>query len=108
MRTDGFGYAGYKTSGSFDSLLAKVIAHLPSSDFAVAVGRETRALSEFRLDGVSTNIAFLRNVLAHPDFIAGKVHTRWLDEHVKELAAQNEQRQRNGRAFHVPHDSAVK
>jgi pyruvate carboxylase len=94
VRTDGFGYAGYKTSDSFDSLLAKVIAHSPSSDFAVAVGRETRALSEFRLDGVSTNIAFLRNVLAHPDFIAGKVHTRWLDEHVKDLAAQNEQRQR--------------
>src|SRR5215831_9857264 len=94
VRTDGFGYAGYKTSGSFDSLLAKVIAHSLSSDFAVAVGREARALSEFRLDGVSTNIAFLRNVLAHPDFIAGKVHTRWLDEHVKDLAAQKEQRQR--------------
>ncbi len=94
VRTDGFGYAGYKTSDAFDSLLAKVIAHSPSPDFAVAVGRETRALSEFRLDGVSTNIAFLRNVLAHPDFVAGKVHTRWLDEHVKDLAAETEQRQR--------------
>ena len=94
VRTDGFGYAGYSTSGSFDSLLAKVIAHSPSPDFAVAVGRASRALSEFRLEGVGTNIAFLRNVLAHPDFVAGKVHTRWLDEHVADLAAQNEQRQR--------------
>ncbi len=94
VRTDGFGYAGYKTSDSFDSLLAKVIVHSPSSDFAVAVGRQTRALSEFRLDGVSTNIALLRNVLSHPDFVAGKVHTRWLDEHVEDLAAENEQRQR--------------
>jgi biotin carboxyl carrier protein/acetyl-CoA carboxylase beta subunit len=71
-----------------------VIAHSPSPDFAVAVGRETRALSEFRLEGVSTNIPFLRNILAHPDFVAGKAHTRWLDEHVKELATQGEQRQR--------------
>jgi acetyl/propionyl-CoA carboxylase alpha subunit/acetyl-CoA carboxylase carboxyltransferase component len=94
VRTDGFGYAGYKTSGSYDSLLAKVIAHSPSPDFAVAVSRETRALSEFRLEGVTTNIGFLRNILAHPHFVAGHVHTRWIDEHIAELAAPGEQRQR--------------
>jgi len=94
VRTDGFGYAGYKTSGAFDSLLAKVIAHSPAPDFATAVSRLTRALSEFRLEGVSTNIAFLRNILAHPDFVAAKVHTRWLDEHTKTLADTGEQRQR--------------
>ncbi len=94
VRTDGFGYAGYKTSGSYDSLLAKVIAHSQSPDFAVAVGRETRALSEFRLEGVTTNIGFLRNILAHPHFVAGHVHTRWIDEHIAELAVQGEQRQR--------------
>ena len=59
VRTDGFGYTGYRTSNAFDSLLAKVIAHSPSPDFADAVARTTRALSEFRLEGVSTNIAFL-------------------------------------------------
>ena len=94
VRTDGFGYAGYKTSSAFNSLLAKVIAHSPAPDFATAVSRLTRALSEFRLEGVSTNIAFLRNILAHPDFVAAKVHTRWLDEHTKTLAATGEQRQR--------------
>ncbi len=87
VRTDGFGYAGYRTSGAFDSLLAKVIAHSPSPDFGVAVGRCGRALSEFRLEGVGTNIPFLRNILAHPDFAAGAVHTRWVDEHVATLAA---------------------
>ena len=71
VRTDGFGYAGYSTSSAFDSLLAKVIAHSPSPDFADAVARLTRALSEFRLEGVATNIAFLRNILAHPDFVDG-------------------------------------
>jgi acetyl/propionyl-CoA carboxylase alpha subunit/acetyl-CoA carboxylase carboxyltransferase component len=94
VRTDGFGYVGYRTSGAFDSLLAKVIAHSPSPDFADAVARSTRALSEFRLEGVGSNIAFLRNVLAHPDFVAGKVHTRWLDENLATLATVGEQRQR--------------
>ncbi len=87
IRTDGFGYTGYKTSGSYDSLLAKVIAHAPGPRFADAVARATRALSEFRLEGVGSNIPFLRAILAHPDFAAGVVHTRWLDEQVMALAA---------------------
>ena len=86
VRTDGFGYAGYRTSTAFDSLLAKVIAHSPARDFSAAVARISRALSEFRLEGVGTNIPFLRNVLEHEDFATGQVHTRWVDEHVAELA----------------------
>jgi acetyl/propionyl-CoA carboxylase alpha subunit/acetyl-CoA carboxylase carboxyltransferase component len=85
VRTDGFGYAGYRTSRSFDSLLAKVIVHAPS--FPAAVGRASRALSEFRLEGVGSNIAFLRSILEHPDFVAGSVHTRWLDERSAALVA---------------------
>ena len=87
VRTDGFGYAGYQTSTAFDSLLAKVIGHSPSSDFGRAVDRTSRALSEFRIDGVGNNIGFLRNVLDHPDFAAGRVYTRWVDEHLAQLAA---------------------
>ncbi len=94
VRTDGFGYVGYRTSGAFDSLLAKVIAHSPRPDFAAAVTRTARALSEFRIDGVVTNIPFLRNILAHPDFIGGTVHTRWVDEHIAELARPADHRQR--------------
>jgi acetyl/propionyl-CoA carboxylase alpha subunit/acetyl-CoA carboxylase carboxyltransferase component len=93
VRTDGFGYAGYRTSGAFDSLLAKVITH--AGDFPAAVGRATRALSEFRIEGVATNIPFLRAILSHPDFMAGRVHTRWVDEHMAALAiAGDEQKQR--------------
>ena len=87
VRTDGFGYTGYRTSTAFDSLLAKVIAHSPTNDFSAAIARAARALSEFRLDGVGTNIPFLHNVLSHEDFAAGRVHTRWVDEHLAELAA---------------------
>jgi acetyl/propionyl-CoA carboxylase alpha subunit/acetyl-CoA carboxylase carboxyltransferase component len=86
VRTDGFGYAGYKTSGLYDSLLAKVICHAPGRRFGDAVTRTQRALSEFRLEGVETNIPFLQNVLASADFAAGEVHTRWVDENVETLA----------------------
>ena len=86
VRTDGFGYAGYRTSTAFDSLLAKVIAHSPTDDFRAAITRATRALSEFRVEGVATNIPLLRNVLGHEDFAAGRVHARWVDEHLAELA----------------------
>ncbi len=86
VRTDGFGYAGYRTSAAFDSLLAKVIVQAP--DFETAAGRAARALGEFRLDGVGTNIAFLRNILSHADFAAGRVHTRWVDENMKALAVE--------------------
>jgi len=85
VRTDGFGYAGYRTSTAFDSLLAKVIAHSPLG-FPTAAARAARALSEFRLEGVATNIGFLRNVLEHEHFVAGQVHTRWVDDHIAELA----------------------
>ena len=88
VRTDGFGYAGYTTSPSFDSLLAKVITHSANPNFEVAVQRSLRALSEFRIEGVDTNIPFLVNVLNHSDFYDGSVHTRWVDENVATLAKE--------------------
>ena len=51
------------------------------------MARSARALSEFRIEGVQTNIPFLRAVLAHPDFAAGRVCTRFLDHHAEALAA---------------------
>ena len=87
VRTDGFGYAGYRTSTAFDSLLAKVICSADGADAGPAVARTLRALSEFRIEGVATNIGLLANILRHPDFAAGAVHTRWLDENVATLAA---------------------
>ncbi|HMS59854.1 MAG TPA: carboxyl transferase domain-containing protein, partial [Tepidiformaceae bacterium] len=87
VRTDGFGYAGYTTSTAFDSLLAKVIGHVPAHDAGAAAARTARALSEFRIEGVSTNIPLLRAILVHPDTAAGRTHTRWVEEHAAELAA---------------------
>ncbi|MEM7187971.1 MAG: carboxyl transferase domain-containing protein [Pseudomonadota bacterium] len=94
VRTDGFGYAGYSTSTAFDSLLAKVICHSPSKRFEDAIQRTQRALSEFRLEGVTTNIPFLQSILAHRDFAEGTVHTRWVDDEVATLAAPTDFRAR--------------
>jgi len=85
VRVDTYGYAGYRTNPNFDSLLAKLIVHSPSDDFADALARAERALAAFRLEGAPSNIAFLRALLAHRDFRADKVHTRFIDEHARAL-----------------------
>tara|TARA_B100001059_G_C17828391_1_gene582961 strand:+ start:156 stop:3545 length:3390 start_codon:yes stop_codon:yes gene_type:complete len=88
VRTDGFGYAGYQTSTAFDSLLAKVIVHSNSTRFEDVSTKTVRALSEFRIEGVETNISFLKNIISHPDFVNGNVHTRWVDEMSEQVAAK--------------------
>jgi acetyl/propionyl-CoA carboxylase alpha subunit/acetyl-CoA carboxylase carboxyltransferase component len=85
IRVDTFAYAGYETSPRFDSLLAKVIAHAPRGGFEEAVARCRRALREFRVEGVSTNIPFLLAVLEHADFLGCRVYTRFVDDHAAAL-----------------------
>ncbi|MDE0488451.1 MAG: carbamoyl-phosphate synthase large subunit, partial [Gammaproteobacteria bacterium] len=60
------------------------------SIFADAAARTRRALAEFRIEGVRTNIPFLMNVLAHEDFAAGRTHTRWVEENAAALAVPPE------------------
>jgi len=74
----GSGYAGAVISPDYDSLLVKVTAH--ALTFEGAVNKLHRALAEFRVRGVSTNIPFLQNVLRHPDFVGAKVYTAWVDD----------------------------
>ena len=86
VRVDGFGYAGYATSARFDSLLAKVIVHAGEGGLERAAAKAYRALSEFRIEGSAANLGFLQNLLALPQVAAGDVHTRFIDEHMGELA----------------------
>ncbi len=88
VRIDGFGYAGYRTNSKFDSLLAKAIVYTADGDLAAAARKTERALSEFRIAGVSTNISFLRALLRTPAFVAGGVHTRFVEENAASLCAQ--------------------
>lgn len=79
LRLDGGdGLAGTVVSGHYDSLLVKCITFGPT--LAAAAQKGLRALREFRIRGVKTNLAFLQNVLAHPTFLTGATWTRFLDD----------------------------
>ncbi|PJJ55114.1 pyruvate carboxylase [Compostimonas suwonensis] len=69
---------GAQISPHFDSMLAKMTAR--GRDFPAAVARAKRALAEFRIRGVSTNIPFLQAVLDDPAFVAGDLSTSFIDE----------------------------
>ncbi|HEX5479908.1 MAG TPA: carboxyl transferase domain-containing protein, partial [Dehalococcoidia bacterium] len=84
VRVDTAAYAGYETSAFFDSLLAKVIVHA-NGGFVDTVRRTRRALDELRLDGVTTNVAFLAALLDRPEFASGAVYTRFIEDHAESL-----------------------
>jgi len=66
---------------------------------AEAAARLNRALSEFRVRGVKTNISFLKNVLSHPEFIKGAITTRFIDENPN-LLRTTPQQNRGQKALH--------
>lgn len=79
VRLDGGTVAtGAQISPHFDSMLAKMTCR--GRDFPAAVARAKRALAEFRIRGVSTNIPFLQAVLEDPDFARGDVSTKFIEE----------------------------
>lgn len=79
VRIDGgTAYSGAIVTRHFDPLLEKITAWAPTADETIA--RMTRALREYRIRGVATNLAFLENVLKHPDFAASRYTTRFIDE----------------------------
>ncbi|WP_412073567.1 pyruvate carboxylase [Tritonibacter mobilis] len=79
IRLDGgTAYAGGVITRYYDSLLTKVTAKAPTPEKAIA--RMDRALREFRVRGVSTNIAFVENLLKHPTFLSNEYTTKFIDE----------------------------
>ncbi|MFE8887324.1 pyruvate carboxylase [Pseudarthrobacter enclensis] len=79
-------YSGAEISPHFDSMLVKLTCR--GRDYPAAVARARRALAEFRIRGVSTNIPFLQAVLDDPDFIAGDVATNFIDQRPQLLKAR--------------------
>ncbi|OYU73736.1 MAG: pyruvate carboxylase, partial [Alphaproteobacteria bacterium PA3] len=78
IRLDGgTAYAGAVITRFYDSLLVKVTAWAQTPDQAIA--RMSRALSEFRVRGVATNIAFVENLLKHESFLANSCTTKFID-----------------------------
>jgi pyruvate carboxylase len=79
IRLDGgTAYSGAVITRYYDSLLEKVTAWAPTPEAAIA--RMDRALREFRIRGVSTNIAFVENLLKHPTFLNNEYHTKFIDQ----------------------------
>ncbi len=79
VRLDGgTAYSGARITPFYDSLLEKVTTWAPTPEEAVR--RMDRALREFRIRGVATNLAFLENVIGHPRFLDGGFTTRFVDE----------------------------
>ena len=89
LRVDGYGYAGYPVSPSYDSLLAKLIAHAP--DYPSALRRAYRALCEFRLEGVASNLHLLQNLLRLPQVVSYDLTTRFVESQLSELLAAQPQ-----------------
>ena len=87
VRTDTLGYAGYTLHPGFDSLVAKCIAHVPTGGFPATAARLHRALREFRIEGIETNLPTLQALLRHPVFLDGAFHTRFVEEHAAALDA---------------------
>ncbi|MGH3250315.1 MAG: pyruvate carboxylase, partial [Trebonia sp.] len=80
-------YTGAEISAHFDSMLTKLTCR--GRTFEVAIDRARRALAEFRIRGVATNISFLQAVLDDPDFRAGRLTTSFIETHPQLLTARS-------------------
>jgi pyruvate carboxylase len=87
IRLDGSTNLGAEIGAHFDSMLVKLTCR--GRDFSTATNRARRALAEFRIRGVATNIPFLQAVLDDVDFQAGRLTTSFIDERPQLLTARS-------------------
>jgi acetyl-CoA carboxylase biotin carboxylase subunit len=85
IRLDDGVYPGWVVPNDYDPLLGKLIAYGATREEAIQ--RLRRALEEYYVSGIKTNIALFRRILQEPDFHAARLHTRWLDQLLKEKPA---------------------
>jgi acetyl-CoA carboxylase, biotin carboxylase subunit len=77
VREDSGVYEGWTVPLDYDPMLAKLIAYAP--DRAAALARMRRALDEYFVGGIKTNLPLFRRILEHPDFVAARIDTGFLD-----------------------------
>jgi acetyl-CoA carboxylase, biotin carboxylase subunit len=82
IRRDSGMYEGWTVSMDYDPLLAKLIGY--GTDRDQAIGRLTRALDEYFVGGIKTNISLFRRILSDPDFRAARIDTGFLDRLLKQ------------------------
>ena len=78
VRVDTLAYEQYKVQPFYDSLVAKLVVTGATRD--IALRRARRALDEYVIEGIKTNIPFHRRVLSHPPFVAGRYDTRVVEQ----------------------------
>src|SRR6202158_2035114 len=78
IRLDDGVYEGWTVPNDYDPLLGKLIAWGNSREETIA--RLRRALEEYTVTGIKTNVGLFRRILVEPDFLRGEIHTKWLDE----------------------------
>ena len=80
IRVDSHCHDGYLVPPYYDSMIAKLI--VTADDRPACVERLRAALAHFEIDGLATNLPLLRHIVAHSDFAANNIHTRWLEQDV--------------------------
>jgi acetyl-CoA carboxylase biotin carboxylase subunit len=85
VRVDTACFPGWTITPHYDSILAKVIAY--GDDRKEAIGRLRHALAHLCVEGVETTAGFAQEILAHPDVLNGRAHTRWLEDEFLKAAA---------------------
>ena len=80
LRVDAAVFPEYVIPPYYDSMIAKVIVH--GRDRKEAIAKMKRALYEFIIEGIDTNIDFQNTILNHPDYIKGEFDTSFLEEHI--------------------------
>ncbi len=92
VRVDTYGYTGYQTNPSFDSLIAKVITHGSEDSYQKALNRMNSALNDFYIEGITTNLDLLKSVINYPVMKKNKIHTGFLEEHLEEILKSKERK----------------
>ena len=88
VRIDCCGHTGFRPNPNFDTLLAKLIVHSRDPSPPALFSRALRALEEFRIEGIATNIPLLAAILRDDQFLAGPIHTEWLNHRLPTLLQQ--------------------
>jgi len=83
VRNENGVYSGYTVPVFYDPMLSKLVCHAATREEAIA--RMRRALLEYRVDGIQTTIPFFSFIMEHPDFLAAKFDTGFIDRLLPEL-----------------------
>ncbi|HKO05202.1 MAG TPA: acetyl-CoA carboxylase biotin carboxylase subunit [Candidatus Acidoferrales bacterium] len=94
IRLDDGVYAGWVVPTDYDPLLGKLIAW--GNDRAEAIARMRRALDEYFISGIQTNLNLFQRMLLEPEYVRGEIYTRWLDEWLGRAADETKGRREPG------------